>query len=487
MYPSQVEVTPENIQKLTNTLKEAYASILQEISTATDFGVANRKAILSRIEAKLQELGVDVQTFLEEQLTAQYISGANDAVKQLKNVGADVGVSTGFNSLHTQAIAALVDDASRSFGETLTGIDRSAQLLLGRVSREVITQKLAEGIIGGKATKEVVKIIKQTLQEQGLAALIDKGGRTWQLDTYAEMLYRTKSVEARNRGLINRMVENDYDLVQVSTHFTDHAACAVWEGQILSARGATPGYQTVADAEAAGLFHPNCKHAINVLIPSLASLTRAYDPNTPTLILGKNVEFGKLGKPGASLLPGYEKIVTRELIDPATTYKEVFDVKVQQLADAVGATVKLGPVKKAPRTAEKVLYDYNGSVFAIKDVNRSMLFIDNPYDQQAFNDIVTATERIFGPLAPADIKRGLDITDNYASSKLSVKTPYGARAEIQITTPEMWDAKKNLGGQSFYKIWRDPTTPEDKAQAAYQQMQILYNQAADATKQRLGI
>ena len=285
MYPSQVEVTPENITKLTKTLETAYSSILKEITTATNFGVANRKAILAQIEKKLEGLGVNVQEFLKTQLTDQYKSGANAAVKQLRNVGADVSVSEGFNRVHTNAIAALVDDASRAFGESLTGIDRSAQLLLGKVSREALTQQLAEGIIGGKATREVTKIIKQTLEEQGLTALIDKGGKTWQLDTYAEMLYRTKSVEARNRGLMNRMVENDYDLVQVSDHNSSHPACAEWEGVILSATGATPGYDTVADAEAAGLFHPNCQHAINVLIPSLASETNAYDPDEETIYI----------------------------------------------------------------------------------------------------------------------------------------------------------------------------------------------------------
>jgi hypothetical protein len=80
------------------------------------------------------------------------------------------------------------------------------------------------------------------------------------------------------------MAENDYDLVQVSAHgATD--VCGAWEGKILSATGATPGYDTVADAEADGLFHPNCRHAINVLIPSLARQTQAYNPDEETKVI----------------------------------------------------------------------------------------------------------------------------------------------------------------------------------------------------------
>jgi hypothetical protein len=284
MYPQRVEINEKNIERLTQTFKDAYKSIVDEIASATDFGVANRKAILSQINAILTGLGEETQPFIETELMKQYKTGAAQAVEQLRNVGADVGVSEGFNRIHVNAIAALVDDASRSFGESLTGVDRSAQLLLGKVSRETLTQKLAQGIIGGKARKEVVKVIKSTLQQQGLDALIDKGGNSWTLDRYADMLFRTKAVEARNRGLMNRMAENDYDLVQVSSHgATD--VCADWEGKILSATGATPGYDTVADAEADGLFHPNCKHAINVLIPSLARQTQAYNPDEETVVI----------------------------------------------------------------------------------------------------------------------------------------------------------------------------------------------------------
>lgn len=282
MYPQSVPINPENIAKLTAILKGAYKDITKEIATATNFGVANRKAILAQIEEILQSSGEDVQSFIEKELPDYYKQGADQAVKQLKNVDAPIPVKTGFNVVHKEAIAALVDDTSRAFGESLTGVSRSASKLLGKATRDLITQKMAQGTIGGKALREVKQNIVGIMQDDGLASLIDKGGKEWQLDTYAEMLFRTKAVEARNRGLANRMVENDYDLVQVSSHGASDV-CGDWEGKILSLTGDTPGYDTVADAEADGLFHPNCKHAINVIIPSLADKTQAYDPDVATL------------------------------------------------------------------------------------------------------------------------------------------------------------------------------------------------------------
>lgn len=303
MYPLQVELNEVNILKLQKTFKRAQRDIESEIFNATNFGIANRKAILAQIDAILEDLAVEVDGYIQKEIPLYYKDGIKDADQQLKNVGADVGVSEGFNRVHKDAVLALVDDTARAFAESITGVSRSARLLLGKAVRDQITQTIAKGVIGGEAVRTVKNNIKELLRERGISALIDKGGKTWTLDRYSEMLFRTKLVEARNRGLANRMVEFNYDLVQVSNHNTDHEACRVWEGRILSVTGDTKGYPTVADAELAGLFHPNCKHAINALIPSLARETQAYNPDERTRVISKseiekatNLERGNLPK-----------------------------------------------------------------------------------------------------------------------------------------------------------------------------------------------
>jgi hypothetical protein len=280
MYPLNVEVNEKNILKVTSTFKAAYADILGEIEGATNCGVANRKAILAQIQDILEELGTDVQSFVADELPQYYEIGADDAVKQLKNVGAPVKVAEGFNRIHKDAIISLVDDTARAFGETMSGVYRGVQTYLGKTTRDILLQKMATGQISGQALREAKRELIGTIREQGLTALTDRGGHSWTLERYTEMLFRTKAVETRNRGLMNRIVENDYDLVQVSNHNANCDLCSPWEGKILSVTGNTPGYETLDEAEADGLFHPNCKHAINTLIPSLAKETEAYNPNT---------------------------------------------------------------------------------------------------------------------------------------------------------------------------------------------------------------
>ena len=282
LYPTSVAINDATLARLTSTLKGSYKDIVQQILTATNFGIANRKQILAQIETHLEDMGVNVDEFLAAEIPNYYKQGADEAIKQLNNVGAPINVKAGFARVHKDAIEALVSDTSTSFGETITGVSRSANQLLGVATRKMLTQKIATGVTGGEALRQVKQQIKGVLQEQGLDTLIDKGGNSWSLDRYSEMLFRTKAVEARNRGLINRIAENEYDLVQVSSHGADDV-CGDWEGVILSITGDTPGYETVDDAEADGLFHPNCKHALNAIIPSLAEQTNAYDPDVDTL------------------------------------------------------------------------------------------------------------------------------------------------------------------------------------------------------------
>lgn len=279
LYPKSVEYDASQLKVLTQTYEQAYQQIYDEIATSTIFGATRRREILAQIKIILEDLAAQTQDFIDQAIPDAYKVGADQGVAQLKAIGAAVEIKTGFNKIHKEAIAALVDDTASSFGDSITGVNRSARALMSTATKDAITQKLATGQISGEALDRIKKQLMVVLKDQGLDALVDKGGKGWSLDTYTEMLVRTKTVESRNTGLKNRLIENGYDLVQVSSHgATDD--CRQWEGEILSLTGQTPGYPTLQDAQAGGLFHPNCRHAINGLTIGLAEQTMSYDPES---------------------------------------------------------------------------------------------------------------------------------------------------------------------------------------------------------------
>lgn len=281
-YPTSVQLNERELNRLTTLYRTAYSQVQAELEGATSFGVANRKRILAQIQTIIQEYGGEVNDLIEQQIEDAYKLGANQLIKQLDSQDAPLTNTAQFNQVHKDAIELLVRDTQNAFLESLQGVYRSTSKIVGDGTKAQITQQLATGKIQGSALRTIKANVVQSLKDDGLTALKDKGGRAWELDRYAEMLIRTKSVEARNAGLANRMVENGYDLVQVSAHgATD--VCGDWEGKILSVSGETDGYPTVDEAEGDGLFHPNCRHAINALVPELAAETNAYNPNIDTI------------------------------------------------------------------------------------------------------------------------------------------------------------------------------------------------------------
>jgi hypothetical protein len=203
------------------------------------------------------------------------LGGVNILDKKLLTAPARA-VQAGFTNINQSAVEALVSDAQKSFGDALSTVNRSARQIFNKATQQAIKDRLATGEMVPLDRVKIANDIKQIVSDQGVAALTDRGGRQWTLDRYAEMLTRTKVVEARNTGLSNKLAENGYDLVQVSAHGANDV-CGDWEGKILSLSGRTDGYPTVDEATADGLFHPNCEHAINAVVPDLSSDTNAYD------------------------------------------------------------------------------------------------------------------------------------------------------------------------------------------------------------------
>lgn len=207
------------------------------------------------------------------------LAGINVLYKELLSDNPILPIKTLFTQPNKSQVAALIDDSSKSFGDALTTVGRTARNITAKAFQQETRAKIAEGTLSGETRKQIVARVKDQLVQNGTTSLVDKGGRSWSVDRYADMLARTKLAEARNSGLATKMLENNQDLVQVSINGSDHPACADWEGQILSITGNTDGYDTVDDATADGLFHPNCRHTLNPIEPDLASKTYGWDVN----------------------------------------------------------------------------------------------------------------------------------------------------------------------------------------------------------------
>lgn len=269
-----------NDKKLTTLLgyyKSATKQIISELESATDFGRARRLQVLKNIDSILQKLDKNTSEWFKGEVERYYKEYSQDTVVVLDSSG--FPVTSSFSSIDEEAIKTMTDDIMAYYRDSYSGVKRAAMRMLNDSARDQVTALLAEGRITGETRKAIADKIAGLLKE-GLVALVDRSGRKWSLESYANMLTRTMLVRTANQGVQNRLVDSGYDLVQVTEHIGSCQLCGPWQGKILSISGKHPNYPSVAKAEEAGLHHPNCKHRLVAYHEKLLEVSAVWNPET---------------------------------------------------------------------------------------------------------------------------------------------------------------------------------------------------------------
>lgn len=263
-----------NVRQITRLYRQTRLEVLDQLERAkTEANVLRQRAILGQIDRILGQTANITRKWVDKEIPAIYKGGADQAVATVRKLGAPIKVAAGFSAAHEGAMAALSNETFLKFAEGLHTVRRTAQGTLSEAAKLQIRDEIAsKGVLQGLAPSETAKSVAQVIKDRGVQSLVDRSGKTWQLDSYAEMLVRTKQREVFNTGTANRLLENGYDLAQISDHGAEDS-CAEWEGEIISLTGATPGYSTLSEVENddTHMFKPNCRHTYSVWIPGFSS------------------------------------------------------------------------------------------------------------------------------------------------------------------------------------------------------------------------
>jgi hypothetical protein len=143
--------------------------------------------------------------------------------------------------------------------------------------RSVIADASAQVVAGTLTRRQAAQSALDRFAQRGITGFVDRSGRRWELESYVETSVRTAAGRAQVAGTLDRLQAADRDLVIVSDHVQECALCRPWEGKVLSITGQSPGYPTVAAAQAAGLHHPNCRHSLTAFVPGLTTIPRGTE------------------------------------------------------------------------------------------------------------------------------------------------------------------------------------------------------------------
>lgn len=166
------------------------------------------------------------------------------------------------------AVQDLLDDLNTQWLEGLKNMRRKAD----DVYRHVIELEQANADAAGDDLRKAVEEALQTFAEKGVTGFTDRANRNWGLAEYSEMAMRTAMQRANLLSTIDAMLRSGQDLCYVNRHMGSCPMCMHWEGVLISLTGRTPGYITLQQAMAGGLFHPNCAHILLVYIQGVSRL-----------------------------------------------------------------------------------------------------------------------------------------------------------------------------------------------------------------------
>lgn len=275
--PAMVEAAAEEIRRI---YAETEAIVMEKVARRVARGI-EEEGYYERKLMEIQTLRREVETEIRRLQRADqevgrivseaYEKGSDSAIVDLRKVARGETLRTAFTATNRMAIERLAQVAVGNLRATHLRILRQAE----DVYRQVITETAAPQVLTGALTRrEAAQAALNRFADMGITGFVDRAGRTWTIESYAEMATRTAAGQAAVQGHIDRLIENDRDLVIVSDAPEECPLCAPWEGRVLSLTGRTPGYPTVDQARAAGLFHPNCRHSLGAYIPGLTEPMR---------------------------------------------------------------------------------------------------------------------------------------------------------------------------------------------------------------------
>jgi hypothetical protein len=290
------------VDKLSAALVALYADAERQL--LAQYGAAMRDTLQGALYAEMRKAAIRVATALAlrsqpltrelAQEAAQNGDAAAYAILRRMVEGdprlaslylANIGGVSGQGAAAANAIGL---ELAAKLDATRAGILRSAD----DAYRAAIAEQAARLVAGnhGYTPRTAQTAAWRRLTDQGITGFTDTRGRGWNLATYVEMATRTATQRAYNAAALGRYHSLGIDYYTVPHDGHPCPLCRPWEGAVLSngrvgtvaethaATGAPVAFTvkaTIEQARAAGLWHPNCKHA---LLPYLPGVTKVKPP-----------------------------------------------------------------------------------------------------------------------------------------------------------------------------------------------------------------
>ena len=229
----------------------------------TDFQRYKIQKTLTEVNQIIRGLDPIAREWSKEAVVYAYKSGVAMSGNELQKIANILKVD--FDApIHRSAVNVLADNTTMDFlsanATMMKNIDRFLLTTQQRlIEDQAISKMIAEGIISGETRRAVSDRIYREFQKRMVdEQFIVINGRHYRPDYYAELVARTRTVEAANQGAINTSLYYENDLMQVSAHSDACEECQPIQGRVYSISGTNDDFPALDTIEIP--VHPHCRH-----------------------------------------------------------------------------------------------------------------------------------------------------------------------------------------------------------------------------------
>lgn len=257
---------PPEILQLRETYEKAQIKLLDIIAKQEARGnvTTYRKAILAQTNAELKILDDFTVKWTKENVSKAY----EKSVEDVYTVYRAAHISVPVIAANQRVIAILANNA---VGQ-LTDAHRFVGRMIDDSIRKAGIEAIAEKVSVGDTVKATKNNLINKLMDKDIMSIKDKAGRRIKLEVYAELVARSSTREAVNKGCTQQLQEMGQDLVQMSNHSSSCNLCSSYEGRVYSISGESTEYPSLDIPFSGGYanIHVNCGHVLTPFIEKFA-------------------------------------------------------------------------------------------------------------------------------------------------------------------------------------------------------------------------
>lgn len=262
-----------SVNKLISFYKQSFQEVVKVLSKLVGLSPFSytfqlEQSIGQQIAYILGKLDKTNLEWVQENIPKAYLNGHAQALVDLGEYKSLTEAGKGVTLLNREKLDAHIADTYDDLLQATKNTEQRIKNLVKQVVSSTIRQRAAQQYgrvtIKNQIVDQLAKHgLSRTLQQEGWVGIVDARGRRWNLETYADMVTRTKLMQAHIEGVRVQAAQRGVDLAIISNHHAKDA-CSHFEDMVISLGGLTPGFLTYDQIKETNLcFHPNCQHNVS--------------------------------------------------------------------------------------------------------------------------------------------------------------------------------------------------------------------------------